>query len=98
MSNVIMYIYIYIFLDIVDKMYENRGRKGEGGYVSEDSDYEYEEEVKKKEEEEKKAKKRKVAKVVGIPQAVESDSSDSPPPLVDTVGTDSDQDIFFGID
>ena len=62
-------------------MYENCGQKGEGGYVSEDSDYEYEEEVKKKEEEEKKAKKRKVAKVVGIPQGEESDSSDSPPLL-----------------
>ena len=80
-------IYI-IFLDIMDKMFEQRRRDGGGGYVGEDLDNAYEEEVEQIEKDARKRASRPVAKIAPQMQVVEvgedSSDSDEPPPLIDT--------------
>ena len=77
MDTIVQFFQIFHYLEIIEKMYKERKRTRQGGYVSEESDDAYEKEVIGKEEEEERKKRRKVAAVIGIPQPHDSYSSDS---------------------
>ena len=83
-----IYIIYIIFLDIMDKMFEQRRRDGGGGYVGEDSDNAYEEEVEQREKDARKRASCPVATVAPQMEVVEvgedSSDSDEPPPLIET--------------
>ena len=64
------------FVEILDKLFEERKSNGGGGYLGEDNNTAFEEERAQREEEERKRRSRPVAQIAPISEVVDSDGSD----------------------